>query len=280
MKIFAIENLDVTGVSCSVPTEENYCSLIKKNVELYSSVDKILLDVSWVRVIKKYGIESTQKIIDSIRTYLGEEYSKCIVISQHINCNMLNWYECDVFSCHASINDNHISIPHWPINCETKNTNQSFQRDVFASFMGSYETHTTRKEISKDSKIQSVNTGKWHFESPSSFKENDYKDLLSRSIYSVCPRGTGHGTIRLWESISSGCIPVIISDGFKVPETLPNDCYILVEEKNAACTSDFLNLDEAWVKRAQEKIFNFHKQYLTPDNFHENIVYYIKDGDA
>lgn len=275
MKILAIENLDVSGVSCSVPTEENYCNLIKKNIESYSSIDKILIDISWVRVIKKYGVGSAQQIIDSIRGHLGEEYSRCIMISQHINCDMLQWYECSVFSCHASSHDNHVSIPHWPINCETKNVNQVLERDILASFMGSYETHRTRKEISRDPKILSIDTGKWHFESPSSSKENDYKDLLSRSIYSICPRGTGYGTIRLWESISSGCIPVIISDGFKVPSALPKDSYILVDEKHASHASDFLNLDEKWIKEAQEKIFTFYQGFLMPDNFHENILCHL-----
>ena len=278
MKILTIENIDVSGVSCSVPTEKNYCSLIKKNIESYSSIDKVLIDISWVKVIKKYGIESTQQIIDGVRGYLGEEYSRCIMISQHINCNMLQWHECLVFSCHASIQDSHISIPHWPINCETKNVNQIFERDILASFMGSYETHKIRKEISRDPRVLSIGTGKWHFESPNSSKENNYKDLLSRSIYSICPRGTGHGTIRLWESISSGCIPVIISDGFKVPSMLPKDSYILVDEKHASHISDFLNLDEKWINEAQEKILTFYQRFLKSDNFHKNILCHL-DGN-
>jgi glycosyltransferase involved in cell wall biosynthesis len=50
-----------------------------------------------------------------------------------------------------------------------------------------------------------------------------YNEILSDSVFSLCPEGTGPNTIRLWESMSIGTIPVLfendwirpIIDGFK-----------------------------------------------------------------
>jgi len=44
-----------------------------------------------------------------------------------------------------------------------------------------------------------------------------YIDSLSRSLFCLCPSGTGPNTIRLWEAIGSGSIPIIMSDRFRPP---------------------------------------------------------------
>jgi glycosyltransferase involved in cell wall biosynthesis len=45
-----------------------------------------------------------------------------------------------------------------------------------------------------------------------------YNELLSDSVFSLCPDGTGPNTLRLWESLAVGSIPVIIADGWVPPE--------------------------------------------------------------
>lgn len=44
-----------------------------------------------------------------------------------------------------------------------------------------------------------------------------YNETLSNSIFALCPEGTGPNTIRLWESMSVGTIPVIYSDDWVPP---------------------------------------------------------------
>lgn len=46
-----------------------------------------------------------------------------------------------------------------------------------------------------------------------------YNRLLSNSLFSLCPDGAGPNTLRLWESLAVGSIPVIIAEGW-VPPTL------------------------------------------------------------
>jgi hypothetical protein len=61
-----------------------------------------------------------------------------------------------------------------------------------------------------------------------------YNEILSDSVFSLCPEGAGPNTLRAWESIAVGAIPVIIADDW-VPPSLPDaglsldDCCIFVK---------------------------------------------------
>lgn len=46
----------------------------------------------------------------------------------------------------------------------------------------------------------------------------NYNQLLSDSRFSLCPAGSGPNTLRLWESIAVGSIPVRFDDGLLLPE--------------------------------------------------------------
>jgi hypothetical protein len=44
-----------------------------------------------------------------------------------------------------------------------------------------------------------------------------YNEVLSKSIFSLCPEGTGPNTLRLWESMSVGAIPVLFENDWIPP---------------------------------------------------------------
>jgi len=44
-----------------------------------------------------------------------------------------------------------------------------------------------------------------------------YNTLLSDSVFSLCPEGAGPNTLRLWESLAAGAIPVVIVDDWLWP---------------------------------------------------------------
>lgn len=44
-----------------------------------------------------------------------------------------------------------------------------------------------------------------------------FRALLLDSIFSLCPSGSGPNSIRLWESIGAGAIPVILADTYQLP---------------------------------------------------------------
>jgi hypothetical protein len=46
---------------------------------------------------------------------------------------------------------------------------------------------------------------------------DEYRTILQRSVFSLCPSGTGPNTIRLWESIGFGAVPVVLADTYLPP---------------------------------------------------------------
>jgi hypothetical protein len=61
---------------------------------------------------------------------------------------------------------------------------------------------------------------------------NRYNEILSNSIFSLCPEGAGPNTLRIWESLALGAIPVIIAEGWIPPVAYDDvqleDCCIFV----------------------------------------------------
>jgi len=74
-----------------------------------------------------------------------------------------------------------------------------------------YETDVYERQI-KDVSIPAV------IEAQQKSHEQEYDDILSRSLFTLCPSGTGPNSIRLWEAIMFGSIPVLLSDSLQLPD--------------------------------------------------------------
>lgn len=46
---------------------------------------------------------------------------------------------------------------------------------------------------------------------------DEFREVMAQSLFALCPSGTGPNSIRLWEAISGGTIPVVLSDGYLPP---------------------------------------------------------------
>jgi tetratricopeptide (TPR) repeat protein len=156
----------------------------------------------------------------------------------------------DVFWPHATIYDDDPSLrihpfPLFPVNWQIPAEPEP-TRDVLYSFIGA---HATRLYLSnsRDLILDSLNglpgalvhgNDHWFYQDlvygvqiRGTISADDiraqgngpeperlrYIDSLSRSRFCLCPSGTGPNTIRLWEAIGSGAIPVILSDRFRPP---------------------------------------------------------------
>src|SRR5437763_1885888 len=66
-----------------------------------------------------------------------------------------------------------------------------------------------------------------------------YKKLVLK--YYLCPRGVGPNTIRFWESLQAGAIPVLISDNMALPKGFNWDnCIIRIREKDILSINSIL----------------------------------------
>uniref|UniRef100_A0A6C0KA83 Exostosin GT47 domain-containing protein n=1 Tax=viral metagenome TaxID=1070528 RepID=A0A6C0KA83_9ZZZZ len=51
----------------------------------------------------------------------------------------------------------------------------------------------------------------------SSGKGIEYNKVMSQSVFTLCPAGISNNTVRIWEALGSGSIPVILADGLVLP---------------------------------------------------------------
>tara|TARA_R110001606_G_scaffold95565_2_gene211435 strand:- start:4106 stop:4549 length:444 start_codon:yes stop_codon:yes gene_type:complete len=88
--------------------------------------------------------------------------------------------------------------------------------------MGAYTTHPIRG-ILKNNIIGDtfIYRDAYHVEDLNQNKEKEereYKDMLERSIFSLCPRGSSPSAVRFWECLSAGTIPILMSDEWSLPD--------------------------------------------------------------
>jgi len=142
---------------------------------------------------------------------------------------------------------NKIVLHSWPllaVNYELKDRCKKLllkpynKKKYLLSFVGSYMSfHRSdiRLKIKKvlektpNEKIYLKYYDEWHYQKivyePDSFvKEDDdiktfnYNEVISESVFSLCPEGTGPNSLRLWESMAVGSIPVLFENDWIPPE--------------------------------------------------------------
>lgn len=176
-----------------------------------------------------------------------------------------------VYSPHKIIDENKIgeihirSCPLYAANIEDPTRNRLFQRQddmltihrkYLYSFQGAYNPRCYLTDIrSKIFKMKHPekcfvkDIGGWHYESmvysnkqntDGELNENEtdidrtnkYNKLLLDSRYSLCPSGSGPNSIRFWESLAVGSIPVILADTLELPShELWDDAIVRIPEK-------------------------------------------------
>jgi hypothetical protein len=98
-----------------------------------------------------------------------------------------------------------------PFNQIIRRANWHFDADVYKKQMFGITESQAEKEV----KIR---------------EEIEYVVCLTNSVFSLCPSGSGPNSIRIWESLSFGCIPVVFSSNLHLPEAYSNRVIQLNED--------------------------------------------------
>lgn len=116
------------------------------------------------------------------------------------------------------------------------------------------------------------------FEASSIGRKLDYADSLRQARFVLCPRGAGVGSIRLFETMKAGRVPIIISDGYILPSGIDwNRCSVRVRERDIA---DIPRIVEArlmdWPAMAYEARRVWH-EHFSPTAVFPYLVGQLKD---
>ena len=112
-------------------------------------------------------------------------------------------------------------------------------RDVFVSFTGAFMPHyisNVRQKLQTLSGLPGYHVkikDQWHFndvvykyqvKTDQEYKNSDnlkqtvqYNELMSKSVFSLCPSGAGPNSLRFWECLANGSIPVVLADTLEFP---------------------------------------------------------------
>lgn len=176
-----------------------------------------------------------------------------------------------IYASHKIKNQNIIDnieiypCPLYAVNFEDPIRNKEFinidyiniNRPILYSFMGTVNSFYISKirnkifNLNNDTNISYImNTREWHFENivysnkqninkelniTNNHKNNTkiYNNLLLKSRFSLCPSGAGPNSIRLWESMACGSIPVLLADTLELPYNIDwENTIIILPEKD------------------------------------------------
>lgn len=261
--------------------------------------------------------------IDKLKQIPSGSHVVKITVVQHIDSDQIfNILKAigitDLFWSHAKKEQNCIDgirihpFPLFPVRClddPTFSPKPLHERKYIYSFVGAYDpgcylTDTrhllTQMEHPPDAAIISRGI-EWHFKSDvydlqvfdcaasvdKAYQlENNavvYNAVLSESVFSLCPSGSGPNSIRLWESLGFGCIPVILADTLRLPgdPDLWQQAAVFVKEDKASLDGMESRLREiasnpsllTKYREAGEKLWDLYGT----ENFVHNILQYVND---
>jgi len=255
-----------------VITEKEFYNQNNKNINYCG--------VPWATIIDKHiPINSVLKIILPMMKHKNY-YTCCQHICFKRLCKLF-WVLGikTLYTPHKVIGENIIngitikSCPLYAVNIENYPKNKTFEnvdfikkkRRYLYSFAGGYQKNyltTIRMDIfnmKHPTNTYIQNTGDWHFnELVYNIKQNNrgilnisqnhkdktetYNNLLLNSRYSLCPSGSGPNSIRFWESLAVGSIPVLLADTLDLPEhELWNKAIVRIKESDYKKIPEILN---------------------------------------
>lgn len=144
-------------------------------------------------------------------------------------------------------------------------------KEIFASFVG----HISGRHKIRE-KLRDKFTNKEGYLISESLGFGNFKEVMEKSVFSLCPRGYGKTSFRICESLSLGSIPVYIYDDPWIPfNDIINfeDYGILVSENDLDNLDEILkSLSETDIKRKIEVGQDIFNEYYSYDGCYKQIL--------
>jgi hypothetical protein len=186
--------------------EEYFYDYYKNNKSIFDDTGYTLIPIFWTTAYL-YRVD-----VQSYINYLPKN-KRYFCVSQHDDSvKEILPVGTKVFS--AGGNSGGIPIPLVCSPIRYKNENN--KKDIFCSFVGS-KTHTVRDKMVdalKNDSMFYIDCGEWSF-NIEKHKETHFLDIISRSKFTLCPRGYGAQSFRFYEALQLGSVPIYIHDDNK-----------------------------------------------------------------
>ena len=153
-----------------------------------------------------------------------------------------------------------------PLLCMPHSFEWDGRKRRFASFIGTH-THPIREHV-----FNILNPD--YYISDRGHDINQFCDIISESLFGLCPRGYGLNSFRIAECMQYLTIPVYISDEFVNPFDLDfREFGIIIEERDADRIEQILgSISYLEIVDKQERIGEIYKEYYTYEGALNNII--------
>jgi len=151
------------------------------------------------------------------------------------------------------------------------------KRDIFCSFVGSI-THQIRQSMVSvlNNNPKYVLQYKGWSDKVSNNDLNNFINITSRSIFTLCPRGYGKNSFRMYEAMQLGSIPVYIYDDDWRPfkDVLNWDDFSVSIHISQLQNLDKIlsSIDDKNIKQKQEKLIYYYDNYFSLEGLSKQIL--------
>lgn len=187
---------------------------------------------------------------------------------------MLPGLYCSLSAKLAAYSD-HIAFPYINVCNDSIKNIHSQDADLrwLYSFVGS-SSHSVRKPVIelKDNRAHIVDTSNfcvWDQAQTSKYDfQKTYAESVAGSKFVLCPRGIGPSSLRLYETMEAGRVPVIISDDWMAPEHTDWSFAVRIPEWEVAAIPNRLRkLENEWEDRRKAARAAWEKSYAPEHMF-------------
>jgi len=281
-----------------------YPVITEKTFFEQNKYDTEFLGFPWATILdKRYNFNTVYKIITKNLNLGNKKYTCCQHISFRRLIPLFKTLGIKIlYTPHKINNEDNLDgiqikpCPLYAVNVEDQKRNVFLkdldlvnkQRNILYSFMGAYQENCyltdIRKNIFKLPKNKHnviINTGEWYFnhivysqkqnynteinkKQGDEERKSKYNNLLVNSKFTLCPSGSGPNSIRFWEALACGSIPVLLADTLELPEhELWETSIVKVKESDIFKINSILSkISETEIKARRDnciKIYNFFK---------------------
>jgi len=168
-------------------------------------------------------------------------------------------------------------------------------RPLLASFIGQYNPKNYLTDVrvrlieafSQHADCYVLQRTEWHYQAivyrgavdTNLEAEEVYKRTLCDSKFSLCPSGCGPNSIRIWESLQCGSIPVILADTMVMPPCGRSweDCCIVWKEGEVGSLYEHLkNFEEERLAAMSLAGMDVYAKYFSETTMNRGILDYFK----
>lgn len=191
-----------------------------------------------------------------------------------------------------------ISISLFPVQFNSNGIIPVNQRKYLTSFIGQYDEKCYLTDIrlkifdyfKNYSNCYIKRRGEWHYQgmvyrdesNTHKNNEDEYINILSQSKFSLCPSGSGPNSIRIWESMSYGSIPVILADTLILPEIKNinwNNFFIIWNEKEIDKLYDYLvKIKPKYLDLLSNNCIKLYNTFFSPEKMNILINRFFKEN--